>query len=319
MNAQSTLLRTQAELLIYQADLDRLARRMRKMGRACTLTALARRWVRGRLRYGTESGDIISLPESTPVRFWDPGEVWHPGDWAVFPVAFTRNGVRRRKPRAGQIVRVMGTSLTAQIDGEMRPRLWGIPASRDDVAITRWRASLDRHIDRLETSDREDARIDWVLFRQGAAIMSRLLVALGADGRFIEWEGEWFLHSLVEYPSETRLCKLARTMLTMEANGVRLSELLSQMPDVEVDNPATIFGFALAMSERPDLFTKVKTGRYTRWSLVSPPSGEYEAKFPVFDPQTYEIVCEPGDRLTADEVQRLWALRLLATALYGTP
>jgi hypothetical protein len=53
--------------------------------------------------------------------------------------------------------------------------------------------------------------------------------------------------------------------------------------------------------------------------LVSPPPGRYVAKFAVYDPETYEVVCEPDDLLTETEVQRLWQSGLLETAVYGSP
>lgn len=304
---------------VYQADLDRFARLMVKTGRSFTLTSLARHWVRGRLRYGPESGEAFPIPVEATMRFWDPREAWQPGDWALFPVASRHQGVSKREPRAGQIVRVMGTALTAQIDGEATPRLWGTPADHDGEGITRWRASLDRHVDRLRDSQREGTQIDYVLFERGPLIMSRIMAALGSDGRFIEWEGEWFLRSLAEIPGAEQLHRLARIMLEKASVGSRLSELLSWLPGIKADDPAATFGYALAMSERPDLFSKVKDGRRIRWSLVSPPPGRYVAKFAVYDPETYEVVCEPDDLLTETEVQRLWQSGLLETAVYGSP
>ena len=304
---------------IFEVDLERFVRRMRKAGEAFTLTALARRWIRGRLRYGQESGHLIPIPDEGVVRFWDPLKAWHPGDWAVFPVTYTRHGVLRQEPRAGQVARVMDTALIAQIDGEEMPRMWGMPARYDNAEITRWRASLDRYIARLGQSRSERARIDHMLFQHGPHIIGGLLAALRSDGRFVEWEGRWFLRSLVKYPNEAQLVTLARTLLIESSDGVRLSELLSLMPLTEADDPPTSFGFGLAMSERPGLFSRVEAGRYTRWVLVSPPPGNYEAKFAVYDPRTYEVICENGDHLNSNQVELLWQLGLLATAVYGSP
>jgi hypothetical protein len=212
----------------------------------------------------------------------------------------------------------MGTALVAQIDGEAMPRLWGTPARRDRQAITQWRASVDRLIKHLGQSRSERTKIDYVLFQQGAEIMSKIMAALRSDGQFIEWEGRWFLRSLVEYPEEAQLMIVARKLLAESRGGVRLSELLSLLSLTETDDFPTMFGFALAMSERPDLFSRLEAGRYTRWVLASPPPGNYEAKFSVYDPQTYEIICESGDDLTADQVEQLWQMNLLATAVYGS-
>jgi hypothetical protein len=319
MNAHATFPWSEDALRIYQVDLGRFARSMRKTGRAFTLTDLARRWVRDRLRYGSASGRVVLVSETRPIRFWNPLEAWQPGDWAIFPITLRRYRETRREPRAGEIVKVTGTALTAQIDGEETPRIWGTPAHRDDAEMTRWRELLAPYIRRLRRSPQAHASVDYVLFQRGPHIMSKLLAALRSDGRFIEWEGRWYLRSLIASPDEAQLVTLARTMLSEALSGVRLSEILKAMPLAKVDHAPTLFGFALAMSERPDLFSSVETGRYVRWNLASPPSGDYEAAFAVYDPRTYEVICEPGDPLSPDDVDKLWRLDLLATAVYGLP
>ncbi len=210
-----------------------------------------------------------------------------------------------------------GTALTSQIDGEEIPRIWGTPAHRNDTEVPRWRESLGLYIRRLRGSARAHASVDYVLFQQGPHIMSKLLSALRSDGRFMEWEGRWFLKSLIASPDEARLVTLARTMLAEALSGVRLSEILKAMPLVRGDHAPALFGFALAMSRRPDLFSSVENGRYVRWSLAVPPPGDYKAAFAVYDPRTYEVICEPGDSLSPDDVNKLWRLDLLATAVYG--
>lgn len=309
----------EAALRVYEVDLERFARRMRRTGRAFTLTTLSRQWIHGRLRPGRPSGDVVSTSEQISIRFWDPLEAWQPGDWAVFPVTYTRNGGQRWEPRAGQVVRVTGTALTAHVDGEATPRIWGIPTQRDGAEITRWRASLCRYIRRLGRSHTERAGIDYVLFQQGPSIMGGLLAALRSDGRFVEWEGRWFLRDLIAYPEASQLVALAHTLLAESSNSLRLSELLGALPQADADDSSTSFGFALAMSERPDLFSRVEAGRYIRWVLASPPPGEYEAQFAVYHPKTYEVICEPGDALTPCDVEELWRLDLLATAVHGKP
>ncbi len=197
-------------------------------------------------------------------------KAWQAGDWAVFPITYMRKGELRRQPRTGQIVRVVGTALIVQVDGEEIPRLWGIPSRRDDAKITQWRATLSRYIHQLRRSHMEQAGIDYALFQQGPAIMGRILAALCSDGRFIEWEGRWFLQALIEYPDASQLVTLARTLLAAAPDSARLPDLLADLAHPEADDASTLFGFALAMSECPDLFSRVENGRHTRWILASP-------------------------------------------------
>ena len=74
---------------------------------------------------------------------------------------------------------------------------------------------------------------------------------------------------------------------------------------------AGVFGLDLAMQAHPDLFTNIDPGAGPRWVLAGPPPGSYTARQGAYDPESYQLLCQPGDLLSDEIVHRLWVLGLL--------
>ena len=66
---------------------------------------------------------------------------------------------------------------------------------------------------------------------------------------------------------------------------------------------------------RNDLFEDVKQGERPAWILVGTPPGSVMAKHAGYDPETYEILCQPGGEIESDQVKRLWDLELLRSVI----
>ena len=66
------------EFQVTKADLDRITAHIRETSRAHDLTTLARRVVRGRLRYGPETSTpaLAGWAKDLSVRLWDPAGEW---------------------------------------------------------------------------------------------------------------------------------------------------------------------------------------------------------------------------------------------------
>jgi len=313
-------LQTYGEALfdVYADDLSRLERWLRRRGSAETLTTLVRRFVRGRLRYGPERrGDHIAGPAPEDiVRFWDPAKAWRLGDLAIFPEPATQDRVRAFAPRVGQIVRVQGNAVTVRIDGRPGTQVYGT-TSRDEGghALVRWRQSVEDVVRALPYRSDEASLVDYALYCFGEAAATNLLSGLQQDVRFVVLEGQWFLRSLAAPLTRAQLEAVAEGMLGAGDAPLSVADLLPLVPPPVAPRAEGLYGLALSLREHPDLFAYVEGGMRSRWVLANPPSTEYVARLAAFDPETLEVLCEPGERLDAPTVQRLWSLDLLRTVV----
>jgi hypothetical protein len=303
---------------ITQTDLDRIARRMEHTGLSRTLTALGRQLVRGRLRHGAESGPPVPpvIHTRDQVHVWDPGGLWHVGDHAIIPVPMLRDGHQIYLPSIGEITRIHGNSATLWIDGLNSSSVYGLTGhDHRDPSLDRWREAIEHAVKELRQRSDEVSRVDALMWTRGTEIWSSLLCALRDDARFVTLQGEWFLRSLVVMPSKSELEALARVMLQAAERPWRVADLLPWYRSGRDAGAAGLYGLHMAMQARPDLFTNVDPGPAPRWVLAGPPPALYTARQAAYDPENYELLCEPGDLLSEAVVQRLWMLGLLTAVV----
>lgn len=315
---------------VYREDLDRLSRWIRRTGAGQTLTVLARRFTRGRLRYGPVS-DKTPLPASDApeiVRLWDPAKAWHEGDWAIFATSRASGRDQGSRPCFGEVVRVHGASVRVRRDGQPDTQVYGTTTTRGaGDAVDRWRSSIEALVTaardraaRAEPADGggdgdEAARIDYTLWIQGESIFGALLAALRHDPRFMVLEGRWFLRSLATRPSRLQMEGLARRLLVDVERPLTVDEMLPLVPPPVAAGDAGRYGLSLALGECPDLFACVVPGSWSRWVLHHPPDGTYTARLAAYDPESGVVLCEPGEVLERGIVERLWTLDLLRAVL----
>jgi hypothetical protein len=296
---------------VTRTDLDRMAHRFEQTGLSCTLTELGRYFVAGRLRGGCQEGGSIPMAASSEerVRIWDPGRAWHAGDVVITAVLALRDGLQVSRPVIGEVIRVLGNSATLRVDGSGTPCIYGMMApGRRDATLDRWRAATEDAVAALRDRSDEDSRIDHLLWALGESIWGDLLGALRQDARFIALRGQWFLRSLAVTPSRQELEALARVLLRSSEGPWSPADLVGWQPG---RGASGLFGLDLAMHAHPDLFMNIDPGAGPRWILAGPPPGPYTARQAAYDPESYQLLCEPGDLLREEVVQRLWALDLL--------
>ncbi len=327
-------------LCVLARDLDEIEQRFLENQESDTLTKLARDFIEGRLRRGVSPDAFavatVSMPEAdgSRVRLWDPATAWQTGDRGLFAVPITRGGLRAFSPRVGEVVRVYGNGrgLLVRIDGFAGSRVYGTaPHGRFNGDVTEWRKSVEDLVEFLAdrtrgcayapegTGEDEDldtgAWVDYVLWLHGEGIVTLLLDAMRQDARFVSLEGRWFLRSLAAVPDRVQLERLAGAFLMASDHPWAVDEMLQWLPSPAPTGDAGRFGLALALFGQPDLFVNLGTDTWPRWALAGPPTGTFTARYAAFDPETLDVLCEPGESLTPEAVERLWALGLLASVV----
>jgi len=301
---------------IAEADLIRFATQMRESGRAMTLTDLARDVIRARLRAESQlfsepapSGDMSSWI----VRLWDPGANWREGDRVIVVVANPSQG-RPYAPCVGEVIHVEEDRVVVSVDGITASQVFdlgpGAPA-RESEAKEAEMLGIGQRFD-------EDAQIDFVLWRYGPRAVGRLLHALDGDSRFVELEGLWFLRTLAIRPSSGMLARLATMMFEQHSGPVRLDDVVETLSLASTAQAAARFGLAQALVERTAHFENVGSAARPLWILAGPPPLVFTARHAVYDPETYVVLCVPGETLSSDVARRLWRAGLLRAALRRT-
>ena len=305
------------EFAITAADLDRIAAHIGETREAHDLTLLTERVIRGRLVYGPESGSHPALEAQAglgDVRLWDFEASWRPGDHAIVAVNEEGPGRGRLRPYIGEVIDVVEhIRVVVQIDalGECR-KLTIDPKHRH--SFEQWRRNLESMVQDWRSSQQVDETAKYVLVQHGERVASQLLDALRADARFVRLAGRWFLRELAAPPSEDQLSGLAWAMIALEESKPT-ADLVPLVEPPVVKGDRGLFGLYLAMRDHPDLFENADPGQRPRWRLCGPPSGTCTPRNAAFDPETFEVLCLPGEPASSGAVQRLWELDLLRAVM----
>ncbi|RMD65814.1 hypothetical protein D6833_02355 [Candidatus Parcubacteria bacterium] len=304
------------EFRVTNADLERIAAYIRETGQAHDLTELAKRVVRGRLRFGPEHSTPAQLTLTTDpsVRLWDPTKEWEVGDYVVVAVMSVEGGRGRHKPYVGEVIEVGSETVRVQIDALGESRAYSTRAKYSNDDLYKWREFVRRLVEDQAEPQNIGGQVDQVIWKHGERVISQLLDALRADNRFVRLAGRWFLRELALPPAEEQLTSLAWGMVNLD-DPQPIENLVSLVQPPLAEGDASLFGIYLAMRARPDLFANADPGQRPRWKLVGPPPGSFTPRHPAYDPNTYEILCLPNQPASPSDVKRLWELGLLRAVM----
>jgi len=298
------------EFSITEADLDRIAAHIRETGQAHDLTELAKRVVRGRLRYGPETSAPVQLAwkGDFSVRLWDPAGVWAEGDRVI--VAVWDDVLRRHIPTVGEVIRSQGNTVTFQTDTGWTKTPVFEKAQPASEKARKWRDFVANLVKQARQSEDIDLQTEAVILKHGERVISQLLDALRADDRFVLLDGRWFLHELALPTTEEQLSALAWAMVPLEEPQPTDALVPLVQPRLAKGDPG-LFGLYLVMRQHPELFNNVDPELRPRWVLAGPPPGPFTPRHAAYDSDTYEILCLPDQPASPEIVRRLWDLELL--------
>jgi len=296
------------EFQVTQADLERIAAYIRETGQAHDLTELAKRVVRGRLRFGPEtSAPAQSSWASDPsVRLWDPAGKWQKGDHVIV-ARLVAKGVY--EPFVGEIIEVESSQVRLQLDGVDQPAIY-LRAAPGSEKAHKWHAKVREVIAQKREALGFDQQAEAILLIHGERVASQLLDALRTDKRFVRLAGRWFLRELALPPTEEQLSALAWAMVPLQEPRPTDALLPLIQPPLSEGDPG-LFGLYLAMRQHPELFNNVDPELRPRWVLAGPPPSPFTPRHAAYDPHTYEILCLPNQPASPEIVRRLWELELL--------
>ena len=195
----------------------------------------------------------------------------------------------------------------------------GAPQELKEIALRIIRGRME-HDDNLnlaalsELSGRSgnvDQQAEGILLKYGERILSRLAETLQFDPRLTSLEGKWFIMDKLPHFERDALQKVHRLLLQNPSSP--LDEILSVVK-VERSTDNTLLKMALhaALRRSPERFENIGTPARPQWKARLPEVEQAEVTHYAYDPQTYEVLCRPGQRLSEKKAKRLQELNLYA-------
>lgn len=295
----------QSEFYITEDDLDRIATIMREEKRALNIDKMARRIVRGRLRYGPDMSPPV-LSEwigGEKVLSWDEEEEWEIGSRVL--VAIREDG--NVKPFMGIIENANEDTFFIRLEDMgkkvkyARVKPGSQQAQKRIEAIHEAIAKKGQAAQRKQLSAADEENVEIVLLEHGAYITSKLLTALQGDMRYFQYDGRWFLGDLLVDISSGQIQQLYLRMLTAQET-LTLSEIIRILGWEK--NDVHVISLHHVLQQYPEQFEALEN----RWCALKPPPPSWDqaqGTYYVYDPDTYEIILQPGQPLKKQVAERL--------------
>ena len=302
----------QQEFDITEADLDRIAERIRKEESAFDLTTLAKRVVQGRLRFGHELSQPVlsSWTGRSRVRLWDPAEQWAVGDRVIVArrVDDDAQGQKRFEAFVGDVVSFDSKYLKMHMDGIANPIEYERAPHGSENAV-KWYTKVREVVIQKEQSGETSEQTEAIILKHGERIVSRLLHSLEENGGFIGLENSWYLKELIQLLTKDQLDNLYKNLLVLP-NPQPVDQLVSMVIPSPPVNKESRFSVHLGCLNHPKRFSNTGTPSRPLWQAIAPSPEEAVVTYYAFDPQTYQILTQPGQRLSQRQAQRLQDLGL---------
>lgn len=299
---------------VNESDLDAIADQIRETGRPLDLTSIVRlliaRWLASAARPKPPSRPAWTKHPS--VRLWDPAGEWKKGNRTIVACWEGSHQRYQMRVRVGSIVEMVRDAVTIQLDGREKPAKYQL-AKPGSAEAEQWRRTVEEEVAKALRADRPEERLDALMQTHGERVVSQALEALEHSSRFVSAAELWYLAELAAPPSEEQLVALAWKMVSLNVPQSTKALVPLLQPPLHPGLPS-LFGLELAMRQHPQLF-KVATEEESGWTLAGPPPGSFTPQRAAYDPETYDILCQPGQLAPPETAARLWALGLLPAVL----
>jgi hypothetical protein len=153
------------------------------------------------------------------------------------------------------------------------------------------------------------------MLKSGSKVASRLLDVLQRDSKFLSLEDRWLCHELLHPISIDQLKKLQKKMLSQDA-PFPTSSLISYLdPPLSQDDVGNFSLYHAILNLGEKLFLYEGTTDHPLWKAVKPVPPLWDQAIVqkyAYDPETYQILVQPGQHLTKQLAERLQELGLYA-------
>ena len=302
---------------ITTEDLNRVAALLARAGTPQDLKTIALSVLKARMEHGHDLSPVVSLGQSTEVlvRFWEPGSEWETGD--VVLLVHDPFGNSKFQLFVG-VVEYVDTEVVEIQMGELqctKTYLRTLPGTENahqfGSASESWREIVIDLAEKKLRSGDPDEEAEGRLLQDGERILTCLVKSLRQDARFIGLADKWYLTDRLPRIDHESMQAVHHFLL--QNQPASLDEVL---PFVQgrPRNDACLLKLAVhnALQQSPDRFENIGTPARPLWQARLPAHDKAQVTHFAFDPQTFEILCRPGQRLSQRLARRLQELDLYA-------
>jgi len=291
------------EFTVTVADLDRFFARIQQDNKAFDLTSLVKQLVEGRLKFGHEVSPTVlkSWTGKESVRIWDPFVKWSFGDGIIVPRDVVGDGNDEDyECFIGEVIsvdRIRPFHIEIRLDGHDKPVPYRY-GNQDAIDVGQFSKDL---------VEKKYGEVERIVAHFGNRIVSALLHALESDERFTGLEGEWYLVHKLPIIELSIFKSMHQTLL--QKTSFTLNDLL---PMVQIDGLQNEIlqkmAIQVVLQQLPERFENIGTLARPLWRARLPEPDQAQVTHYAYDPQTYEILCYPGQRLNKENAERLQEL-----------
>jgi hypothetical protein len=301
---------------ITREDLNRAAMRLERAGAPRDLKVIALPIIKGRIEHGHDPSLSAQseLNGSPSIRLWDPAAEWQVGD--VVLLADDRFGNSKYESFLGEIVYIDQDLAEIEIDELQRAKtcirtLPGMKSAQTRGAAETWRNLVSELVEKKLHSGDLDEQAEGILLKYGERILTSLAGALGGDPSFTSLAGKWYpVHSLRHLENESLQAIHHFLVQNQPASLDDILPIINAGPTTDVS--LLKMAIQTALQQSPEGFENIGTSARPQWKARLPAHNQAEVIHFAFDPQTFEILCRPGQRLSQRTAHRLQELNLYA-------
>lgn len=302
---------------ITNEDLDLAAGWLGRASTAQDLKAIALPILKARLEHGADSGLAApsDLASEAVIRIWDPAAEWEVGDGVL--LVHDRFGNSKYEVFLGEITHLDHGAAEINIaelhTSRTFPRtLPGTENARTNgSAAGAWRALIVELVKQKLGSGSPEEQAEGLLLEHGESILTRLAGALRQNPRFTSLMGRWALRECLPRLDPESLQVVHHFLL--QNQGASLDDIMPVLKEhLAVDVHLLKMAVQVALQAAQERFEDIGTAARPQWKARLPAHDQAQVTHFAFDPQTFEILCSPGQRLSQKRARRLQELDLYA-------
>lgn len=293
-------------------DVKRTINYVKEVCYPISIVDITKRVISGRLKYGEDLSQTVLSEWSgkDTVRLWDPAADWKTNDDVIVLISYYDSGNFKHKPVIGVIKEInFGKNLVCVKTDERE--ISYVLAEPDSENAIKWHNFVREVIAKYTSSSSLEDRVIAVFTEFGGKITSRVQEVLKTDDRFVSVDQFWFLSKLVEDLASPDLIKIYKILSSLK-EPLTLGEISKNISLEESDELIKKFTIKKALLTNINLFTKIDSKVGNLYQAHIPEIENAQIVNYAYDPDTYEIICTPGDKLSQKTIDKLKEHGLLA-------
>ena len=293
-------------------DLERIINFIEEAGSPVSIVDISKRIIIGRLKYGEDLSPAVlsNWSGKDSIRLWDPAADWEKNDNVIVLVSSYDSGNIKHQLVIGVIKEINLEKNFVCVRSDGKEIKYELAEPNSEKAI-KWHNFVRQTVAKFASSSTLEDRVIAVFTEFGGKIASRLQEVLITDNRFINLGQFWFQTKLVEDIPQTALIELY-SIITSSNYPLSLDTIINKIQPTKSEELIQKFKIKKALLTNPILFTKHETEEGITYQVHIPDIDHMQIVNYAYDPETYEIICSPGEKPTQKTIDKLTEYGLLA-------